>query len=156
MNRIFLRALAVSSIAFAAVCAPASAQVSVKEAWVRATVPEQKSTGAFMQLSTPAGGRLVEVRASVAGMVELHEMSMQGTTMQMRTVPGIDLPAGQAVALKPGGLHVMLMGLKQPLKEGQTVTLTLVVEGPDKKRETVDVKAAVRPLGAGPMPMAKP
>ena len=106
-----------------------------------------------MQLSAPAGGRLVEVRSSAASVVELHEMSMEGTTMKMRAVPGIELPAGQAVALKPGGLHVMLMGLKQPLKEGQTVTLTLVVEGLDKKRETVDVKAVVRPLGAGPMPM---
>ena len=155
MNRVRLRALAASAV-FAAVCAPAWAQVNVKDAWVRATVAEQKATGAFMQLSAPAGGRLVEVRASVAGVVELHEMSMAGTTMKMRAVPGIDLPPGQAVELKPGGFHVMLMDLKQPLKEGQSVTLTLVVEGPDKKRDSIDVKAVVRPLGAAAMPMAKP
>ena len=152
MKRVSLPALA-ASIVFAAIGTPAAAQVNVKEAWVRATVAEQKATGAFMQLSAPTGGRLVEVRSSVAGVVELHEMSMEGTTMKMRAVPGIDLPAGKTVELKPGGYHVMLMGLKQPLKEGQTVTLTLLVEGPDKKRETVDVKALVRPLGAAPMPM---
>ena len=129
---------------------PAFAQVSVKDAWVRASVPEQKVTSAFMQLNAAAGGRLVEVRSTVAGMVELHEMSMDGTTMMMRAVPGIDLPPGQAVELKPGGFHVMLMDLKQPMKAGDTVTLTLVVEGKDKKRETIDVKAAVRALGAQP------
>ena len=155
MNRVSRAALA-ALVASTSFCAPAWAQVSAKEAWVRATVPEQKATGAFMQLKSPAGGRLVEVRTGVAGVVELHEMSMEGTTMKMRAVPGIDLPAGQAVDLRPGGLHVMLMGLKQPLKEGQTVTLTLVVEGPDKKRETVDVKALVRPLGATSLPVAKP
>jgi len=155
MNRVSVRHLA-ASIVIAAACAPAMAQVNAKEAWVRATVAEQKATGAFMQLSAPAGGRLVEVRSSVAGVVELHEMSMEGTTMKMRAVPGIDLPAGKTVELKPGGYHVMLMGLKQPLKEGQTVTLTLLVEGPDKKRESIDVKAQVRALGTTAMPMTKP
>jgi copper(I)-binding protein len=64
--------------------------------------------------------------------------------MLMRAVPGIELPAGKTVELKPGGLHVMLMDLKQPLAAGDSVALTLVVEGKDKKREVVEVKAAVR------------
>ena len=146
MNRVRLRALAASAV-FAAVCAPAWAQVVVKDAWVRATVPEQKATGAFMQLSAPAGGRLVEVRSSVAGVVELHEMSMEGTTMKMRAVAVIDLPAGKTVELAPGGYHVMMMDLKRALTEGQTVTLTLIVEGKGRKRETIEVKAPVRALG---------
>ena len=124
----------------------ALAQVTVNDPWVRATVPEQKATGAFMQLSAPAGARLIEVRSSVAGVAELHEMSMEGTTMKMRAIPGIELPAGTPVELRPGGYHVMLMDLKHQLREGETVPITLVVEGKDKKRETLEVKAPVRQL----------
>ena len=154
MKRRSLHAVSAAVLA-ATLGAPAFAQVTVKDPWVRATVPEQKATGAFMQLSAPAGARLVEVRSSVAGVVEIHEMSMEGTTMKMRAVPGIDLPAGKQVDFKPGGYHVMLMDLKQPLKDGQTVALTLILEGPDKKRESVEVKAPVRGQG-GQMPMDKP
>ncbi len=71
--------------------------------------------------------------------------------MRMRPVAGIDLPAGKPVALTPGGYHVMMMDLKQPLKAGETVDLSLVVEGKDGKRETIAVKAPVRAMGAEPM-----
>ena len=135
-------ALALSAL----IAGPALAQVSVKDPWVRATVAGQKATGAFMQIADPAGGKLVSASTSVAGVVELHEMSMEGTTMKMRAVPAIDLPAGKPVELKPGGLHVMLMDLKQPLSAGDSVALTLVVEGKDKKRTTIEVKAPVKAL----------
>ena len=75
-------------------------------------------------------------------------MKMAGSTMQMRAIRGLDLPAGKAVEFKPGGYHVMLLDLKAPLAAGSTVELTLVVEGKDGKRETVLVKAPVRTLGA--------
>lgn len=139
-----MQRLAITAALTALLAAPAFAQVAVKDAWVRATVAGQKATGAFMQLTDAAGGRLVEARSGVAGVVELHEMSMEGSTMKMRAVPGIELPAGKTVELKPGGLHVMLMDLKQPLAAGDSVALTLIVEGKDKKRETIEVKAAVR------------
>jgi copper(I)-binding protein len=126
----------------------AHAQVTVKDAWVRATVPQQVATGAFMQIVSAAEARLIEVRSSVAGVVEIHEMAMQGDVMKMHAVPGVELPQGKPVDLKPGGYHVMLMDLKQSLKAGDTVPLTLVVEGKDKKRQTVEVKATVRELGA--------
>jgi copper(I)-binding protein len=126
----------------------AHAQVTVKDPWVRATVAQQMATGAFMQIVSSGEARLVEVRSSAAGVVEIHEMAMEGNVMKMRAVPGIVLPAGKPVDLKPGGYHVMLMDLKQPLKAGDTVPLTLVVEGPDKKRESIDVKATVRQLNA--------
>lgn len=142
MKRLFTTATLSTLLTLAA--APALAQVAVKDAWVRATVPGQKATGAFLQITDAAGGRLVEARSGVAGVVELHEMAMEGTTMRMRAVPGIELPAGKTVELKPGGLHVMLMELKQPLAAGDSVALTLVVEGKDKKREVVEVKAPVR------------
>jgi periplasmic copper chaperone A len=140
-----------SAALFAAALAGAAfAQVDVKDPWVRATVPEQKSTGAFMQLSAPSGARLVEVQSNAASVVELHEMSMEGSTMKMRAVPGIDLPPGKTVDLKPGGYHLMLMGLKQQLKDGETIPLTLVVEGADKKLQRIELKVPVRPLGAPP------
>ena len=115
-------------------------------AWVRATVPAQKSTGAFMQLTAPAGARLVEARSPAAGVVEIHEMAMVDNVMKMRAISGIDLPAGKTVELKPGGYHVMLIDLKSQVREGQSVPLTLVFEGKDKKRQTLEVKAAARPL----------
>lgn len=150
-----------SRIASATVCGlmslQASAEVSIKDPWVRATVTEQKATGAFMQLQSSGDARLVEARSPVAGVVEIHEMAMIDNVMRMRALPtGLDLPAGKSVELKPGSYHVMLIDLKQGLKAGDVVPLSLVVEGKDKKRETLEVKAEVRPLGAaggpkGPM-----
>ena len=124
------------------------AQVSVKDAWVRATVPHQKATGAYLQLTAAKDARLVEVRSPVAGSAELHEMSMANNVMKMRAVAAVELPAGKPVAFEPGGYHIMLLELKAPIKEGESVPLLLVVEGRDGKRETVAAKAAVRPLTA--------
>ena len=133
---------------FALAASTAFAQVQVKDPWVRGTVTQQKATGAFMHLSSPTDARLVSARSPVAGVVELHEMAMDKDVMKMRAVPWIDIPAGKGAELKPGGYHVMLMDLKQQLKEGETVPITLVVEGRDGKRQTLEVKAPVRPLGA--------
>jgi hypothetical protein len=123
------------------------AQTTVKDPWVRGTVAGQKATGMFAAISSATGGRLVSASSPVAGVVEIHEMAMEGSTMRMRAVPGIDLPAGKAVELRPGGYHVMLMDLKQQIKAGETVPVTLVIEGAAGQRETVEVKAVVRPLG---------
>lgn len=127
--------------------AQGSASVEIKDPWVRATVAQQKATGAFMQLTAKADSKLVETRSPVAGVVEVHEMAMENNVMKMRHLSqGLVLPAGKAVELKPGGYHIMLMDLKGQVKEGDTVPFTLVFEGKDGKRETVEVKAAVRPL----------
>jgi len=123
-------------------------QTTVTDAWVRGTVAQQKASGAFMQITSKQGGKLVEIRSPVAGVAEVHEMAMDGNTMRMRAVPSLELPAGQAVQLAPGGYHVMLMDLKATLKAGDSVPLTLVVEGKDGKRETLELKVPVRPLGA--------
>jgi periplasmic copper chaperone A len=128
---------------------PALAQVSVNDPWVRATVPQQKATGAFMSITAAKSARLVEARSPVASVVEIHEMKLENNMMKMRAITGLDLPAGKPVELAPGGYHVMLMGLKQQVKEGESVPITLVIEGGDKKRETIEVKAQVRPLTAG-------
>lgn len=137
--------------AIAGLCAtlalPAAAQTTAKEPWVRGTVAQQKATGAFMQLNSASGGRLVAAASPVAGVVEIHEMKMVGDVMKMSAVPGLDLPAGQTVELKPGGYHVMLMALKQPLKAGDVVPLTLTIEGKDGKKETLELQAPVKALG---------
>ena len=126
----------------------ASAQTTVKEAWVRGTVAQQKATGAFMQITSAQGGKLISVASPAAGVVEIHEMAMEGDVMKMRAVKGVDLPAGKAVELKPGGYHVMLMDLKQQAKVGESIALTLVIEGKDGKRESLEIKAPVKALGA--------
>jgi copper(I)-binding protein len=139
----------------AAACAlfalPALAQTTVKDAWVRGTVAQQKATGAFMTITATGGGTLVSATSPAAGVVEIHEMTMDGTTMKMRALPkGLDLPAGKTVELKPGGFHIMLMDLKAPLKAGESVDISMVVEGKDGKKETIALKAPVRALGGAP------
>lgn len=105
--------------------ASAWAQVKIDQAWARATVQGQKATGAFMKITAPQSTRLVAVSSPVAGVAEVHEMKMDAGVMKMRAIPGLDLPAGQAVELKPGGYHLMLMDLKAPLPKDSSVALTL-------------------------------
>jgi hypothetical protein len=142
-----IRVAALSAFVSAAFVLPAQAQVTVKDPWVRATVSQQMATGAFMQITSAQDARLVEVKSPVAGIIEIHEMAMDKDVMKMRALPnGLDLPAGKTVELKSGGYHVMLMDLKRQMKEGDSVPMTLVVEGKDKKRTTIEVKAPVKPL----------
>lgn len=129
---------------------PAWAQVTVDQPWVRGTVPAQKVTGAFMTLTAARDARLVGVSTPVAGVVEVHEMKMVDDVMRMRQIPALDLPAGKAVSLVPGGYHLMLFQLKGQLKEGDKVPLTLEIEDAAKVRSTVKVEALVRPLGTAP------
>lgn len=128
--------------------AAASAQTTVKDAWVRGTVAPQKATGAFMQITSAQGGKLVSAQSPLAGVTEVHEMAMEGDVMKMRAVTALELPAGKAVELKPGGYHLMLMDLKQPLKAGENVPLTLTIETRDGKRETLALKVPVRAADA--------
>lgn len=127
----------------------AHAQVAVDAPWVRASVPQQTATGAFMRLTASRDLRLIGARSDVAQNTEVHEMAMQGQMMRMREVAAVPLPRGQAVALAPGGYHVMLIGLKRPLGAGDQVTLTLTFEDAAGKRSEQTVQAPVRPLDAG-------
>ena len=131
--------------------AAAHAQTTVTDPWIRGTVPQQKGTGLFVKLTSAQGGRLVSASSPAAGTVEIHEMAMDGTVMRMRPLQGgLELQPGKPVTLKPGGYHVMLMDLKQQLKAGDTVPVTLVIEGSDKQRESIEIKAPVRALNAMP------
>jgi copper(I)-binding protein len=138
-----------AGIALAQAPAPA---VQVEGAWARAIVPGQKGTGAFMKLTAPQGARLVSASSPAAGVTEVHEMKLDGDVMRMRAVPVLDLPAGKAVELKPGGFHVMLLDLKAPLPKDSTVPLTLTfkdAKGVESKLELTVPVAASAP-GAQP------
>jgi hypothetical protein len=128
--------------------AMAQADVTVKDSWVRGTTQAQKATGAFMEITSSDAATLLSASSPVAGVVEIHTMRMEDGVMKMRAIPKLDLPAGKGVKLAPGGNHVMLMDLKQQMKKGDVVPITLKVEGKDKKVQTVEIKAEVRDLAA--------
>jgi len=109
----------------AAATAVSGHQLQVHDAWIRATVTGQQATGAFMQLQPSQAMTLVGARSPLTPVVEVHEMAVIDGVMKMRHLPELPLPAGQATALKPGGYHIMLMDLKQPIRSGETVTITL-------------------------------
>jgi copper(I)-binding protein len=122
----------------------AHAQVTVDKPWVRTTVAQQTTTAAYLTITSARGGKLVSASSPVAAAVDVHEMKMEGDLMKMRMVDALPLPAGQPVEFKPNGYHLMVTGLKAPVKAGDVVPLKLVVEDAKGKRETVDVKATAR------------
>lgn len=115
-------------------------QVNVSNAWVRATVPGQTVAAAYLEITARETARLVAVRSPVSPDVQIHWMQMDNQVMRMREVSAIDLPKNTAVNLKPGGYHLMLLQLKKPIRAGEVVPLTLVIET-QGKRENVKVNA---------------
>lgn len=139
-NRIALAAFMLVSLQAAA------ADVEVKDAWARATVPGQKASGAFMSVTSAKGATLLGASSPVAKTVEIHEMKTEGDVMKMRAVHRIELPAGKTVNLT-GDYHIMFIDLNKELKAGDKVPLTLKVEQKGKQ-EKVKVEAEVRALDA--------
>jgi hypothetical protein len=127
----------------------ALAQTLATDAWVRATVPGQKATGLFVELKSPTPARLAGGSSPVAASVEVHEMRMDGGVMRMRALEALPLPAGQAVMLKPGSHHLMLLGLKRELKPGDTVPVTLKIERDGGQLETLTLQAPARGAAGG-------
>ena len=136
-----LALLVASSAAFAQ-------DVKIDNPWVRATVTGQKATGAFMTLTAQDGARLTNVSSPAAGLAEVHEMAMQGDVMKMRAVSELELPAGKAVELKPGGYHVMLLDLKAPLAADSTVPLTLTFKNAKGEERKAEISVPVRAVNA--------
>ena len=126
-----------------------TAAVKVEGVWARASVPGQMGTGAFMKLTAKDGAKLVGASSPVAGVTEVHEMKMEGDVMKMRAVPAIDLPAGKAVELKPGGYHVMLLDLKAPLATNTTVPLTLTFKDAKGVESRLELKVPVAARAPG-------
>jgi copper(I)-binding protein len=130
------------------VAAQVCAQTVVEDAWVRATVPGQASTGAFMSVTASADSKLLEVQSPVARIVQIHQSSMKDDVMSMHEVTSVALPAGQPVVMDPSSYHVMLINLVGQVKEGDKVPLTLVVEDGKGVKQSITVEATARALNA--------
>jgi len=141
LNVLMLSLLALLSV-------PAFAQTTVDDAWVRATVPGQPSTGAFMRITSSDDAKLLEAKSPVAKIVQIHQSKMDNDVMSMQPVEFVPLPAGKTVAIEPEGYHVMLIDLVGQVKEGDEVPLTLVVENAKGVKESVEVKAKARALNS--------
>ena len=145
--------LLAASCIFSGACATAAeagpAPVKVENPWLRASVPGQKASGGFMVLTAQRPLQLVGVESPAAAVAEVHEMKMEGDVMRMRAIDHLDLPQGVAVALKPGGYHLMLMNLKQPLAAGQHVPVTLSVQDAQGAKSTLSIQAPVMLAPAG-------
>lgn len=137
------RALIALSFLASVACAHA-ADIEVRDAWVRGTVPGQQSSGAFLTVTSAKDATLLGASSPVARTVEIHEMKMADGVMKMRPVSKVALPAGKPVDLA-GDYHIMLMGLNKSLDKGDTVPLRLKVKV-GGKTETVKLKAEVRDL----------
>jgi copper(I)-binding protein len=134
----------------------ASAPVKVEQGWVRPSVPGQQGTGGYMKLTAREGQRLVGASSPAAGVAEIHEMKMDGEVMTMRPAGAIDLPAGKTVEFKPGGLHLMLMDLKQPLAAGSSVPVTLVFKNGRGVESRVEAQLLVSQSAPGAAAAADP
>lgn len=123
-----------------------AAEVKVTGAWVRATAPGQSGTVLQFSITSAEDAYLVGIATPVAGTVEMHSMVLDSGVMKMRPIKSLPLPAGRQVELASSGNHVMLLNLKQPLKEGDTIPVTLTVKFTDMHKEKISVKAEVKPL----------
>jgi hypothetical protein len=123
----------------------ASAQnVSVTNAWARASVKGQNATGVFMSLKASQKTKLVSVSSSVAAVTQVHQMSMDNNVMKMSALPnGLDLNAGSVVDLKPGGYHIMLMDLKKTLEKDSQIDLQLTFQDAAGKKTQMELKVPV-------------
>ena len=145
------RTLILAGMAFFLAAAAARAhgyklgEIAIGHPYARSTAPGQPNGGAYLRLENRGpDDRLLSATTAIAQRVELHNMQMEGDVMRMRQVDAIELPTNQAVVLQPGGMHLMLIGLKTPLKEGDRFAMTLkfqkageatvdvVVQSPDK------------------------
>ena len=143
MRRLILALGLLALVAIHAAAQPAG--VRAEQPWARATAPRQTVGGMYVTLISPVDDRLVGASSPVAGHAEVHEMTMEGNVMRMRELTGgLRLPAGKAVALAPGGLHLMLVDLKQPLAAGQVIPVQLRFE----HAPPVDLQVRVAPVGA--------
>ncbi|MFD2265096.1 copper chaperone PCu(A)C [Lacibacterium aquatile] len=141
-----MRRFGLSLLFTAALTLPAYADgVRIEAPWARATIAAQKTGGAYIALTNNSSSpdRLIAAETPVAERAEIHEHRHVDGVMQMREVAGgVTLPPGQTVTFGPGGYHIMLMGLKQPLAKGAKFPLTLVFEKSGKQTVDVTVEAA--------------
>jgi copper(I)-binding protein len=119
----------------------AADSVKVYDAWARDTVPGATVSAAYMNIKSDAPVRLVKAESSIAGVAEIHKMEMKDGIMKMQAVDAVEVLPGKVVELKPGGYHIMLMMLKDQIKAGGKVPLTLTFEDAGKKQTVIKVEA---------------
>jgi copper(I)-binding protein len=143
-NTVFFIVAGFSMVATAQAQNAKVGSVQIENAYTRATVPGQQVAGGFMKIENKgAADQLISASSPVSGEVQLHEMAMDGNVMKMRQVKDIAVPAGGAIELKPGGLHLMFMNIKAPLAAGETVPVKLKFA----KAGEVEVKMPVNAMG---------
>ncbi|MBA2689606.1 MAG: copper chaperone PCu(A)C [Burkholderiales bacterium] len=145
----FANAVAVTILSFAASLACAEGKtVEIKNAWLRATVPGQQVAAAYMEIRSATAATIVKVETTAAKVAEIHSMKMEDGVMRMQHMASLPLPARKIVKLSPGGHHLMLTGLKQPLKVGDKVPIKLTVKGADGRPTVLAVNALVKKIEA--------
>jgi len=120
--------------------------IQVENAWTRASAPGQDAAGVDLTIISKQAATLVGVSSTACKTVELHSMTSENGMMKMREVKAIALQAGKRVNLREGGYHLMLTGLKAPLKAGESVPLTLNIKVASKRTVKIETKAEVKPL----------
>jgi periplasmic copper chaperone A len=158
MKRLVSLLIAIGAVSAVTLAHASPPLPKVEGAWVRSSVAGQQGTGAFMRLTATEATQLVGVSTPLAGVAEVHEMKMEGEVMKMRAIGKLDLPAGRSVELKPGGYHIMLLDLKQPLEQGSTVPMTLSfrdARGVESKLELKVPVAARAPARGAAAPMER-
>ena len=142
----------------AGAAAAQTGQIEVKDAWARATPGKAENGAAYLTIVTPAADKLVAISTPAAKKTGLHTMTMDGGVMKMRPLDGLDVPANQPVTLKPGGIHIMLQGLNEPLQAGKSFPLTLTFEKAGERQVEVAIEktGAMGPEGHAGMQMPMP
>lgn len=142
------RILFASLLAVAAVTQAAADEVVVSKVWARATAPGQDSASIQLTITSKKVATLIGVASGSAQRGEIHSMVMEGDVMKMRALDELPLPAKTPVALGEEGNHLMLIGLKNPLKAGHKLPFALTVKSADGKTTVIRVLAVIKPLGA--------
>ena len=151
----FVRSPLLALLALLLMALPAAAHdyklgaLEIGQPWARATPPTAPTGGGYLSVKNTGTepDRLISISSPAAGTVQVHEMKMEGNVMRMRELDGpLEIKPGETVTLAPGGMHLMMMGLKEPLKQGEKVPLTLVFE----KAGKIDVELVVVAMGASP------
>ncbi len=152
MKSRFHIAMVVSALSFltpptfarkATVAIPADVPI-ISNIWIKATIPGSTVSATYLRIKSAKAVKLVKVETPVAGIAELHSMNMKDSVMEMKAEDAFTVPAGKAIELKPGGMHIMLMQVARPINVGDKVPLTLTFEGADKKQLVMRVEAIAR------------
>lgn len=139
-----MKQFCIATLTLLASIAAQAGTVNIANAWARATVPGQEVGAAYLDIKSASNATVVKVESPAADFMEMHKMSVKEGKMEMRMLDSLPLPAGQVVKLEPGGLHLMLVGLKKPLKTGEKIGLTLHVKDDKGKVSPVQVEAVVK------------